>query len=102
LEVASGDLIASIRPSPADRFVVKPRYSAFDHTPLELILESLGCERLIIAGMSTEGCVTQSAIAARERGLKVTLERRACATIDEELEATAVRCLVDVAGVLVA
>ncbi len=29
-----------LAPRPAYRFVVKPRYSAFDHTPLELILRA--------------------------------------------------------------
>jgi nicotinamidase-related amidase len=98
----AGDLLEDIRPRPGDRFVIKPRYSAFDHTPLELILERLGCERIVIAGMSTEGCVTQSAIAAREHGLKVTVVPQACATVDESLEKTALRYVVDVAGVQLA
>jgi nicotinamidase-related amidase len=63
-----GGLMGELVPLPGERFVIKPRYSAFDHTPLALILEELGCERLLLAGMSTEGCVTQSAIAARELG----------------------------------
>ncbi|MBA3561962.1 MAG: isochorismatase family protein, partial [Actinobacteria bacterium] len=46
----------SVSPRRGERFVVKPRYSAFDHTPLELILEALECQRLLLAGMTTEGC----------------------------------------------
>lgn len=94
-----GHLIEALTPSEGDRFIVKPRYSAFDHTPLELILEELKCERLFVVGMTSEGCVTQSAIDARERGLKVTVLPNACATIDGALERTAFRYLVDVAGV---
>ena len=56
--------------------MIKLRYSAFDHTPLALILEELGCERLLLAGMPTEGCVTQSTIAARELGFTVSVLRR--------------------------
>ena len=52
-------------------------------------------------GMTTEGCVAQTAIAARERGLKVTVFADACATIDAALEHTALAYLVDVAGVFV-
>src|SRR4051812_41666080 len=37
----AGDLVDQIAPAPDDRFVVKPRYSAFDHTPLVLILRQL-------------------------------------------------------------
>jgi nicotinamidase-related amidase len=94
-----GHLIGPVAPRPGDRFIVKPRYSAFDHTPLELILQDLECERLVVAGMTTEGCVTQSAIDARELGLKVTVVPEACATIDEHIEAVALRYLVDVVGV---
>jgi nicotinamidase-related amidase len=96
-----GSLVSEIAPRELDRFVVKPRYSAFDHTPLDLILESLDTERILLAGMTTEGCVTQTAIAARELGFKVTLFASACATLDEEVETTAIRYLEDVAGVLV-
>lgn len=32
-----GHLVRALAPEPGDRFVVKPRYSAFDHTALELI-----------------------------------------------------------------
>jgi nicotinamidase-related amidase len=39
-------LLASFRervpsPEPGDLFVLKPRYSAFDHTPLDLLLREL-------------------------------------------------------------
>ena len=93
-----GDLV----PLPGERFVIKPRYSAFDHTPLALILEELGCARLLLAGMTTEGCVTQSAIAARELGLNVSVVAEACATVNREHEETALRYLVDVVGVRLA
>ena len=35
----------AVVPAPGDRFVIKPRYSAFDLTPLELILSSLEIEK---------------------------------------------------------
>jgi nicotinamidase-related amidase len=94
----AGQLIESIAPRPEDRFVVKPRYSAFDHTPLALILEDLEIERIILAGMSTEGCVAQTAIAAREAGLKVTVVGSACCTVDLELEEIALTYLERVVG----
>jgi nicotinamidase-related amidase len=93
--------MAAIQPVGGDRFVVKPRYSAFDYTPLGLILEELAVERIVLAGMSTEGCVAQTAIAAKERGYKVTVVPRACATIDTELEEIALAYLSRVVGVRV-
>ena len=66
-------LMEAMAPEDGDRFVVKPRYSAFDHTPLVLILRELEVERLLLAGASTEGCVAQTAIDARELGFKVSV-----------------------------
>jgi nicotinamidase-related amidase len=94
-----GELVAAIVPREGDRFVVKPRYSAFDHTPLELILRELEVERLLLAGASTEGCVAQTAIDARELGFKVSVLADACATVDEQVERVALDYLEAVAGV---
>jgi nicotinamidase-related amidase len=93
-----GDLIAAIAPAPGDRFVVKPRYSAFDHTPLVLILRELGAERLLLAGAATEMCVVQTAIDARELGFKLTVLADACATTDERLERLSLEYLEQVVG----
>ena len=101
LEGRGGELVAAIAPQDGDRFVVKPRYSAFDHTPLVLILRSLEVERLLLAGASTEGCVAQTAIDARELGFKVSLLADACATVDERIERIVHDYLEAVVGVAV-
>jgi nicotinamidase-related amidase len=95
----AGATIDLIAPRPHDRFIVKPRYSAFDATPLGLILTELRIERIVLVGMSTEGCVAQTAIAAREAGFKVTVVASACCTIDLELEEIALAYLERVVGV---
>ncbi len=94
----AGSLVDSISPGPQDRFVVKPRYSAFDLTPLNLILGDLAIERVIVAGMSTEGCVTQTAIDAREAGFKVSVVADACCTVDPDVEEIALAYLDRVVG----
>jgi nicotinamidase-related amidase len=78
-----GSLIARIAPWPGETFLRKPRYSAFDHTALDLILRELAVERLLLVGAATEMCIVQTAIDARELGLKVTILAAACATVDE-------------------
>lgn len=100
-EGRGGDLVATVAPRPGDRVVLKPRYSAFDSTPLEILLRELEVERLLLAGMATEMCVTQTAIAARELGFKVTVLAGACACVDERLERIALEYLREVAGVFV-
>ena len=94
-----GGLVAAIAPREEDRVVLKPRYSAFDSTPLEILLRELEVEHLRLAGMATEMCVTQTAIAARELGFKVTVIPGACACVDERLERIALEYLRDVVGV---
>jgi nicotinamidase-related amidase len=102
IEGRGGELIAQIAPREGDRFVVKPRYSAFDSTPLDLILESLRIERIQLAGTATEMCVAQTAIGARELGYKVTVLPDACACVDRRLEVVALEYLEAVTGTVVA
>ena len=93
-----GELVAAVAPQEQDRFLVKPRYSAFDHTPLDIILRELEIERILLAGAATEGCVVQTAIDAREKGFKVTVLTGACATNDPRLERIALEYLEEVVG----
>jgi nicotinamidase-related amidase len=93
-----GDLLEALAPAEGESLVVKPRYSAFDKTPLELVLSALGTERLLLAGAATEGCVAQTAIDARELGFKVTILADACATVDERNEQVALDYLENVVG----
>ena len=101
IEGKGGRLVEQVAPRAGDCFVVKPRYSAFDLTPLELILESLRIERLQLAGTALEMCVAQTAIDAREVGYKVTVLADACACIDPRLEAVALEYLEAVTGTVV-
>jgi nicotinamidase-related amidase len=94
----AGDELRLLVPQPRESFLVKPRYSAFDLTPLRLVLEQLQIERVLLVGMATEMCVAQTAIDARERGFKVTVVTGACATVDERMEAIALEYLEAVTG----
>ena len=98
VEGPGGDLVAAIAPREGDLFVIKPRYSAFDHTPLELLLREREVERLLVAGAATEMCVAQTAIAARERGFKVSVLVDACAAADERMEEISLDYLENVVG----
>jgi nicotinamidase-related amidase len=81
-----GDVVRVLAPHPGEQFVLKPRYSIFDHTPLVVLLRELQIERVLLAGGATEMCIVQSAIDARELGFKVTILADACAAVDEEME----------------
>src|SRR4051812_8903424 len=94
-----GEVIAPLVPDPGDRFVLKPRYSAFDHTALELLLQELEIERILLIGSATEGCIVQTGIDAREAGFKVTIVADACATSDTALAQIALRYAEEVGGI---
>jgi nicotinamidase-related amidase len=81
-----GDVLRDLMPKAGDRALFKPDYSAFDGTALAHLLAGLGVTRVVLAGVVTEMCVAQTGIAARTRGLQVTVLRDACATIEPENE----------------
>lgn len=91
-------LIDAIAPAPDDAFVCKPRYSAFDHTPLDLFLREREVQRLLLAGTATEMCVAQTAIDGRELGYQVTVLPEACASVDVANAEVALRYLEHVVG----
>ena len=73
-----------VAPEPGHVLLYKPRYSAFDSTPLVLVLHELGVDRVVLAGTATEMCVAQTAIQGREHLLAVSVLRDACADIDPD------------------
>jgi nicotinamidase-related amidase len=93
------ELIDAVAPAAGDAFLTKPRYSAFDHTPLDLLLQERGSLRVLLAGTATEMCVAQTAIDARESGYRATVLVAACASVDERNAAIALEYLEHVAGV---
>jgi nicotinamidase-related amidase len=97
-----GTDVASVAPRDDEPLLLKARYSAFDHTELELLLGELAAERLLLVGGSTEGCIVQTGIHARELGFKVTIITSACSTVDAEGERIALRYAEDVAGIRLA
>jgi nicotinamidase-related amidase len=94
-----GDLVEPLVPKAGDPVLLKHRYSAFDHTPLDILLEEIDATRVVLVGAATEGCIVQTAIDARELGLKASIAVDACATTDPELEAVALRYAENVVGV---
>lgn len=94
-----GQLLRAVEPRSSEPLLIKARYSAFDHTGLELLLRELDAERILLAGGSTEGCIVQSGIDARELGLKVTILTEACLTVDRDREQTALRYAREIGGI---
>lgn len=92
-------MIRELLPRSRDFVLLKHRYSAFDHTALELLLKAKSVERVCVVGAATEGCVVQTALDAREHGLKATILAGACATTDADLEQLALRYAEEAGGI---
>ena len=94
-----GQLLRPLVPREGESVLLKYRYSAFDHTSLDILLESLDTARVLLIGAATEACVVQTAIDARELGLKASIIKSACARADPELEEIALRYAARVGGI---
>ncbi len=62
-----------LKPLESDLVVEKNRYDAFLYTDLELVLRSLGVERLLVCGVATNVCVESTVRSAEQRDFGVTV-----------------------------
>jgi maleamate amidohydrolase len=80
VEDAPGDWGAlTLQPGPREPVVVKQYASAFFGTSLAATLYTAGVDTLIIAGVSTSGCVRASAMDALNSGFRPQVVRQTCA-----------------------
>lgn len=57
-------IVRHLRPGEDDSFVLKPRHSAFFQTPLLILLQQLGIQRVMLTGIAADACVLVSAFHA--------------------------------------
>ena len=82
-ELPSSELHHSLKKY-ADIIIEKKTPSAFFQTDLSDKLEKLGVDHLFITGFNTEFCCQFTAIAAFDRGYKVTFMEDATGTVNDE------------------
>jgi len=68
-DVVGAPLIEALPPEQDDYSILKPQHSAFYNTPLEVLLEQLGVQRVVLTGIATDQCILASALDARMRRL---------------------------------
>jgi maleamate amidohydrolase len=79
-EGAAGDWgRLALDPAPGETVVVKQYASAFAGTSLAATLHAAGVDTVVVAGVSTSGCVRATATDALTAGLRPLVVREACA-----------------------
>jgi len=73
------DIVAAIAPQQHDVVVDKHRWSGFYGTSLDLMLRSLGVERVVVGGFTTDCCVLATVFDACARDFRVSLVPDMCA-----------------------
>jgi len=82
-------------PDESDHFVVKPKHSAFFHTPLDLLLQHLGVHTVVIAGIAGDGCVLATAMSAHMHDYRVRVVADATASLTAGRQRGAMKLLGD-------
>jgi nicotinamidase-related amidase len=93
------DITRRVAPTRRDYFVLKPRRSAFLHTPLSMLLSSLDVHRVVLVGVATDMCILATATDAQNRELAITVPDDCCAALDDRRHQQALGVLRDSVGV---
>lgn len=82
----------AIAPKPGELVLSKTSSGPLNSTKLDQTLHNLGIESLIITGLTTDVCVTQTARETADRGFQVIIAEDACTTLSEEMHRGALQC----------
>ena len=74
-----------------DCTIFKNRYSAFFGSNLKSLLEQLGVDRLVVAGINTHACIRTSVIDAYQFDIKTIIPKDAVTSWDDEHHAITLR-----------
>lgn len=89
-------IVPELAPQPGEPVLVKPRFSAFMGTPLDLLLRRFGVQELVVSGTQYPNCIRATVLDAVCLDYAVTLLTDACSA---QTEAVAQANIADLAGV---
>lgn len=80
----SKEVIAQIKPTSDDYFLIKPQHSAFFQTPLQSLLTELDKAHLILAGVAGDICILFTAKDAYMHQMDLTIPSNCMASEEKE------------------
>lgn len=84
---AGAEIMPELAPLSGETVIVKPRFSAFFHTKLELCLRTLGVDHLLIAGTQYPNCIRGTVTDALSYDYRVTVVSDCCSAKTPEIAA---------------
>lgn len=82
----SVDVPVEFQPVPGDYTIVKPRFSAFFQTELDLLLRRLGVRTVFLAGTTTPNCIRTTCYDGFSLDYNVVLIEDCCSSNTEEIQ----------------
>ncbi len=92
MDDSSWQIDSSVAPQPGEMVLNKTSSGPLNSTRLDQTLHNLGIESLVVAGLTTDVCVTQTARETADRGFQVLVVEDACTTMSEEMHRSALLC----------
>ena len=83
---ADTEVHSAVAPQAGDIQVLKRRVSSFTGSDLQLVLRSLGVQRLVMAGVMTSGVVLSTVREAADLDYEITVLSDGCADLDSEVQ----------------
>lgn len=80
------DVPAEFKPEKGDYSIVKPRFSAFFQTELDLILRRLGVKTIFLAGTTTPNCIRTTCYDGLSLDYNIVIIEDCCSSNTEEIQ----------------
>ena len=80
------DVPQEFQPKAGDYCIIKPRFSAFFHTELDLILRRLGVKTVFLAGTTTPNCIRTTCYDGISLDYNIVIIEDCCSSNTEEIQ----------------
>ncbi len=78
------EILSELKRDDKELVIIKKRYSAFFRTDFDEIIQKLGLDTLILAGINTHACVRTTAIDAFQRDIEVIIAKECIGSWNQE------------------